>query len=103
MTDNWNADGPIVVWSDYGHEGWSPRSYQTVLDAIAAGFTYGSIITQRIELAAVVSEPTAVAANRKAAGSMGGVARAQALTPERRSEIASDAAKARWAPQDQGD
>lgn len=57
MTDNWNADSPIIVWSDYGYEGWSPRSYPTVAAAIEAGFTYGSVLTMRINLPDVINEP----------------------------------------------
>lgn len=34
--------------------------------------------------------------SKRSAGEAGGNARAEALSPERRSEIASDAAKARW-------
>lgn len=57
MADNWNPDGPIVVWSDYGSEGWSPRSYPTVAAAIEAGYTYGSVLTARIQLPSVINEP----------------------------------------------
>lgn len=42
-------------------------------------------------------DPAAVALGRKG-GLKGGKARASSLTPEQRSEIASNAAKARWNP-----
>lgn len=42
------------------------------------------------------SEPTDAAKRARAAGSKGGPARAKALTPAERSEIASIAAQARW-------
>lgn len=44
--------------------------------------------------------PTRAAARASKAGSMGGPARARALTPEQRSEIARVAASARWKKKD---
>ena len=41
-------------------------------------------------------EPTATQARAQKAGQKGGPARAKALSPKRRSEIASVAAQARW-------
>ena len=97
MTDNYHTNGPVIVWTDYGHDGWSPRSYPTVLAALEAGQTHGFVITQRINLAETVREPkSSTPAIERAA--KGGKARAAVLTPSRRSEIASNAATARWKP-----
>ena len=46
--------------------------------------------------------PAAVELGRKG-GLVGGKARAEALTPERRSQIAKDAAAARWAKKKEAD
>jgi hypothetical protein len=34
MIDNWHTKGPIVVWLNGGCEGWHPRSYATVKEAL---------------------------------------------------------------------
>lgn len=46
--NNWNADGPYIVWRDYGCEGWSPRSYDTAAAALADKDS-GSVITRVVE------------------------------------------------------
>jgi hypothetical protein len=28
--------GPIILWENYGYEGWKPTSFPTVRDALAA-------------------------------------------------------------------
>lgn len=61
MTDNWNPNGPIVVWENYGNEGWQPRSYATLAEATAkAGITTSHVVTMRVDLANHVREPAAV-------------------------------------------
>jgi len=42
--------GPIILWIDHGYDGWDPRSFDTVTDALLAD-KYGSkhIITRRVE------------------------------------------------------
>jgi hypothetical protein len=34
MTSIKDARGPIVVWENYGYEGWHPKSYATVKEAL---------------------------------------------------------------------
>lgn len=41
MSERYNADGPVVVWLDYGCEGWRPSSYDTVKEALL-GERYGN-------------------------------------------------------------
>jgi hypothetical protein len=36
MSYNPTAEGPIIVWCDYGCEGWLPSSYPTLTDALLA-------------------------------------------------------------------
>jgi hypothetical protein len=33
--DNYNSDGPYILWVDGGYEGWSPRSYPTLTEALS--------------------------------------------------------------------
>ena len=64
-----------------------PNGEKRPADPMACAVTVAKIATGEIE------EPTP---GRRAAGLAGGPARARALTPERRSEIARKAAQARW-------
>jgi hypothetical protein len=34
-----NPEGPYIVWEDGGCEGWSPKSYPTIKDALE-GYKY---------------------------------------------------------------
>ena len=45
-----DTQGPIILWLDYGYEGWKPTSFATVKDALLAD-RYGSkfVITRVIE------------------------------------------------------
>lgn len=56
MSDNYNPDGPIIVWSDYGFDGWKPRSYPTIAAAISDGISHGAVITRRIKVEEFVNE-----------------------------------------------
>lgn len=29
-----DATGPIVMWEDYGYEGWQPKSFDTLKEAL---------------------------------------------------------------------
>ncbi len=31
-----DTDGPYIVWTDYGVEGWKPTSYEDLADALTA-------------------------------------------------------------------
>jgi hypothetical protein len=31
-----NVSGPIILWENYGYEGWQPKSYQTMKEALSA-------------------------------------------------------------------
>ena len=55
-------------------------------------------VVQRASGAVVKPEPTPEQVSGRKGGLLGGKARKEALTPERRKEIAKKAAKARWKP-----
>lgn len=37
MSTEKDIAGPIVVWTDYGTEGWQPQSYESIAEAIELG------------------------------------------------------------------
>ena len=75
-----------------------PKGEKRPSNAIEAGIMVARIATGDIdEEYAEVSEPVP---NRSKGGKKGGKARSEALPPERRSEIASQGAAARWGQQD---
>jgi hypothetical protein len=41
------AAGPYVVWTDYGCEGWAPKSFATLKEALEAEH-YGSFVITRL-------------------------------------------------------
>jgi hypothetical protein len=48
MTDG--AEGPYIMWIDYGLEGWSPQSFQTLREAVCVRPIGGDcVITHIIE------------------------------------------------------
>jgi len=67
-----------------------PKGERRPADVIGAAIMVGRIATGEIE------EPRGKAPKRAAGGLRGGKARAAALTPEQRSQIAHAAASARW-------
>lgn len=70
-----------------------PRGEKRPADAVGRAVMIGKIATGEIEdMREADVKKAAVAMGRK-----GGKARAEKLTPEKRSEIAREAAKARWA------
>jgi hypothetical protein len=69
-----------------------PKGEKRPADVIGNAVHVMRIATGEIE----ESAPTKRADRAKKAGTKGGPARAQALTPEQRSEIARTAASARW-------
>lgn len=68
-----------------------PQGQKRPADVIGAAVMIGKIATGEVEDAKEDHK-----AARKAAGKKGAAARAKALTPRERSEIASAAASARW-------
>ena len=55
MTDNWNADGPIVVWENFGYDGWQPRSYPTLAKALAtARISRNHVVTRLIDVTGLI-------------------------------------------------
>ena len=75
-----------------------PRGEKRPADVIGAAVMVAKIATGEIE---EELEPVKNTQAQQAAGSKGGKARAQALTPERRAEIAAEGAAARWGNQDE--
>ena len=70
-----------------------PRGEKRPADAIGLAVMIGKIATGEIE-----DEREATSSAAAQLGSLGGKARSDALSPERRSEIARKAAKKRWEP-----
>lgn len=68
-----------------------PRGEKRPADAIGLAVLVGRIATGEVEDTADESK-----AHHREGGKKGGAARAAALTPEQRAEIASIAASARW-------
>ena len=68
-----------------------PNGEKRPADAIGLAVMIGKIATGEIE-----DERTQVASAAATMGKLGGKARAEKLTAERRSDIASQAAKKRW-------
>lgn len=47
MTD---ITGPIILWENYGYEGWHPKSYATLKDAlVAVRYNTEFVVTERAE------------------------------------------------------
>ncbi len=76
-----------------------PRGEKRPADVIGAAVMVAKIATGEIE-EELEPEPMHRDAKREA-GRKGGKARANALTPERRTEIAAQGAAARWAEDDE--
>jgi len=34
MSNPEDIKGPFIVWENYGYEGWQPKSFRTVLEAL---------------------------------------------------------------------
>lgn len=45
------ANGPFILWADYGCEGWKPRSFETLAEAVMAR-RYGEdfVITKLVHI-----------------------------------------------------
>ena len=48
LFQNPGTDGPVILWLDYGYEGWKPYSFETVADALHVGkFGNDYVITRK--------------------------------------------------------
>lgn len=96
MSDPARTAGPYIRWQDYGTDGWQPDSFPMIEAALRAENNGNAfVITKRVNyrVVEIKDKPGSPNPDRVAAGH----ARAEALSPERRKEIASKAAKKRWA------
>jgi hypothetical protein len=51
------TDGPYILWLDYGVDGWSPKSFPTLKDALIADRRdHDWVITKRLDFIAYESE-----------------------------------------------
>lgn len=53
----YNAAGPIVVWHNFGMEGWQPRSFRNVLAAAKEGIDGGDVVTILVPPERYIKEP----------------------------------------------
>ena len=53
QSDDKDIVGPIILWVDNGCEGWQPRSYNSIDEALKAGKYSSWIITKRVEWRAI--------------------------------------------------
>ena len=72
---------------------WWAKSPDFVLKSLRAQLEAAATIWPELKGYEIIKRGKS---SKRTAGEAGGHARADALSPERRSEIASDAAKARW-------
>ena len=49
MSNDDDIKGPIIVWQDYGYEGWQPKSYPTLKDALVAQKYQEFVVTNLVE------------------------------------------------------
>ena len=77
-----------------------PKGEKRPANSIEAGIMAARVAVGDIDEEYV--EKPAATPNRSKGGRKGGKARAEALTPEQRSEIATRAANARWGKEDDG-
>lgn len=49
--------GPFIVWENYGYEGWQPKSYETLKEAILAERYHTEfVITRPVNFDVAVTE-----------------------------------------------
>ncbi len=49
QSDDKDVIGPIILWADYGYEGWKPYSYNSIDEALKASKYCDWIITKKVE------------------------------------------------------
>ena len=55
VTDD--ESGPFIVWENVGYEGWHPKSYQTLKDAVSdKRYQLTFVITKRVEYEVLETE-----------------------------------------------
>lgn len=48
--DSDDIKGPVILWLDYGYEGWAPSSHATLKDALAEDrFGHRFVITRVVD------------------------------------------------------
>ena len=77
-----------------------PRGQKRPADVVGCAVMVAKIATGEVE--EVLQHEPAHSEARREAGKKGGAARAEALTPERRAEIAAQGAATRWGEGDEG-
>jgi hypothetical protein len=56
---NPDTKGPYIVWQDWGYDGWSPTSYNTLKDALSASrMTSRFVLTKVVDVDVVEAAPT---------------------------------------------
>jgi hypothetical protein len=48
MAESDSTSGPIILWVDYGYEGWRPQSFDTIKEALEAEKYMSKYIITRI-------------------------------------------------------
>jgi hypothetical protein len=52
-----DAAGPVIVWENYGYEGWHPKSYPDLKAAlVATRYNSEFVVTERVEFDVVKAE-----------------------------------------------
>jgi hypothetical protein len=57
MSDPKDTAGPIIVWTDFGYEGWQPESFPSLRVAIIAGIPFNSVVTATVDVTATHDGP----------------------------------------------
>jgi hypothetical protein len=52
-----SADGPYIVWENLGCEGWQPKSFATIKEAVEA-VGYDSVVTSRVNYEVIETTKT---------------------------------------------
>lgn len=53
-----SISGPFIVWEDYGCEGWQPKSYATLLEAVNAhSYQPTTIVTRTVKYEVTEVQP----------------------------------------------
>lgn len=46
-----DTSGPFIIWEDYGYEGWQPKSYQSLTEALMAQrYSSTFVVTEKIDI-----------------------------------------------------
>ncbi len=50
-------DGPIVLWVNYGYEGWQPKSFASIREALEEDKGYCEWVITRLVMYEVIEKP----------------------------------------------